>query len=399
MKLNLIGCKSNKNCNFAKFYSLLLVVKKVSENNSFNMKLKLFLILATYLVISFNINVFFYGKSHLYVANLQKDIINQVPEQFYQNSWKVFEAFHFLKDDTPTEIQKVTLSYISMVASVIKNACETWNDPSFNKYKSCKFSESCSLHRTLEKMLSDKSTTEKYLSEIQEIFDMYFDYWDFFLLANRADREVLSQMKRFAYLKTELQGKSFKKLHIHSHEKQLKKEMKNAFNTFLDLIETYHVCLEEFPELEFLEIKIGQFLNDQSFKINWNGLDQEKGISVSEVLPQVLNQIYLQLCLNNHQMIYINSILSVYPTICLLQVCIAVIFCIFPKVPLWIVLTFEIAWHYFYGKIFRRSGNIRERLPMLTFLLSTRTQHFITIPRFDTMRMYKRRRRKILTNR
>ena len=103
------------------------------------MKHRLFLILAAYFCISLRINVSFYGRSHLYVARLQQDIIDQVPEHFYLNSWSIFDVFHEMKDATPSEIQEHVSSLISLVALMIKNTCEAYNDPDYNQYlSSCK---------------------------------------------------------------------------------------------------------------------------------------------------------------------------------------------------------------------------------------------------------------------
>ena len=379
--------------------SLLLVSKKVSANNTFNMKLELFQILASYLVISFCIKEFFYGRSHLYGAKLQEDILGQVPKHLYKHSLSVLDSFHIMEGAPPSEIRKFVSGHISMVASIFKNTCEAWNHPQFNKYKSCKLSGLCSLHGTFEKMFDKELTTEKYLTKIQEIFDNHFDYWDFLLVAYRADHEFLSHKKGFTYLKAEIQENIFKKLPIDSNENELQKEMKNAFNIFLDLIESYYECLEQIPELKKMSIRLGQILNDVPIEIKLHGLAQENAlISVSEALQQFLNQLYLQLCLNNHQMIYINSIVSVFRTFWFFQVGIMIIFCFFPIVPLWIVLTFEIIWGYIYGKLFGNRGSIRKRLPILTILLSKSTEHITKIPKFDNMRMYKRRRRKIISN-
>ena len=360
------------------------------------MKHKLFLILVAYFFISLRINVFFYGKSHLYVARLQQDIIDQVPEHFYTNSWSIFDVFHEMKDATPSEIQEHVSSLISLVALMIKNTCEAYNDPDYNQYlSSCNFSGSCSLHETFEKMFANELTREKYITEIQEIFENHFDSWNFFLLPNRADQEEISQIERFAHWKAEIQENRFKKLQIESSENELTKEMKTFFNIFLDFIEAYDDCLEHFSYFlkEDLKIEVDQLLNGfKPIEIRLRGIDSKGGISVSLAFQQLLHHLYLYLCLNHHQMIYINSIVAVFSAFWFYQICIAIIFCIFPILPLWIILIFELTGHYIYKKIF---GKIRGRPPILTALLTTtRTQHIPKIPKFDTMRMYKRRKKK-----
>lgn len=140
-------------------------------------------------------------------------------------------------------------------------------------------------------------------------------------------------------------------------------------------------------------IEVDQLLNGfKPIEIRLRGIDSKGGISVSLAFQQLLHHLYLYLCLNHHQMIYINSIVAVFSAFWFYQICIGTIFCIFPIVPLWIILTFELTGHYIYGKIF---GKIRKKPPILTALLTTtRMQHVTRIPKFDTMRMYKRRKKK-----
>ena len=150
------------------------------------MEVTLIFILFSYLVISTTIFMI-YEQSHFFVIEQKKDHIGQQPKQFYKETLNIIDTFG---TGTPSEIRSSILDSISVVAFLIKNICYdiVWKDP--GAYQSCDFSIACDLHNILDKITRlNKTASEIYLLEIQDIFDNNFDYWDVFVVANKVDQE------------------------------------------------------------------------------------------------------------------------------------------------------------------------------------------------------------------
>ena len=151
------------------------------------MEVTLIFILFSYLVISTTIYRLIYEQSHFFVIEQKKDHIGQQPKQFYKETLNIIDTFG---TGTPSEIRSSILDSISVVAFLIKNICYdiVWKDP--GAYQSCDFSIACDLHNILDKKTRlNKTASEIYLIEIQNIFDDHFDYWDGFVVANKFDQE------------------------------------------------------------------------------------------------------------------------------------------------------------------------------------------------------------------
>ena len=176
---------------------------------------------------------------------------------------------------------------------------------------------------------------------------------------------------------------TFKRLQIDASDSELREEIKNTFNLMLDLIEEYYNCLQHFPTLKDLTLEINEVRSTNMEKLGkWKFGDS---------LKSYLNLLYLYLCLNHHQMIYINSFLALLSSLWWFQIGIMWIYLVFPTVPFGIALALEVIQHYAYRKIFGCACRIKKKLPILKVLTQARTPK---IPRFDNMRMYRRRRRK-----
>ena len=361
------------------------------------MKLMLIFAFFSYLVITIPIIALVYEKSHFFVVRLKEVLIDQEPKHFYTATLNTINTFRELNGDgrgTPSEIRERILDSISMVAFIIKNLCKVWKSPKSDRYqKTCDLSIACDLRSILEKRLNLKlnnKASKIYLIEVQDTFNNHFDYLDVFTVANKIDQAIKSTFRTY-----QDQGDVFQKLQIDPSDSDLRKEIKIAFNLLLDLSEAYYDCRQHFPHLEDFKMDIS-FVKLVGTTTEGNKLvkldSNQPEWKFADSLKRYLNLLYLYLCLNHHQMIYINSIVAVFSAFWFYQICIAIIFCIFPIVPLWIILIFELTGHYIYKKIF---GKIRGRPPILTALLTTtRTQHIPKIPKFDTMRMYKRRKKK-----
>ena len=363
-----------------------------------NMKLKIFLTLISYIAISLNINVLFYRKSHLYVVKLKQEVMEEVPEYFYIESWSVFDTFVQLNNDgigTPSELRKRILDSISLVAFLIKSTCNAWKELSIDKYKSCDFSASCDLLESFNKILLNETAREMYMTEIQDVFDKHFDYWDVFVLATKSDQLLLSET--FAHLKDKLQGDRFEKLPISTNESEFNREIKKVFNLFLDLTEAYYDCRQRFPDLKDFRMQLTLVAQDAHTKKELARHDtNSEGYKIAGSIQRLLNHLYLHLCLNHHEMIYINSIVAVFSAFWVGQIVIVLIFYIFPTLPFGVALTLEVIHHFVYRKMFGCACTIKKKLSILKVLAPTRKQLIIPkIPKFDNMRMYKRRKKKI----
>ena len=371
-----------------------------------NLKLLLLLTFICYLVISIPILEFIYELSHFYCVKIKEQLADQVPKQYYIETWKVIETFHELNSDgrgTPSEIQNRILNSITMVAFIIKNVCLSWKDPNLDQYKSCDFSIACDLHSLFEKMLLNKTATKPYLSEVQDIFDSHFNYWNVFVIAEKVDQEVIFESSSyFKALKAKYQEGVFENLPIGESESDLSKDVKNIFNLFLDFNEAYFDCLHQFPKLKEHKMTISYVFEGANKKkrlVKVKDNQNSEGFKMAGSLIRNFNYLYLYLCLNHHVMIYINSFVAMSSTIWWLQFGIVLIYCIFSIIPFGITLTLEVFWHYIYRKVFGCDCRIKKKLEILEILASTRPPLIKPkVPKFDNMRKYNRRRRKIASN-
>ena len=356
----------------------------------------------SYLVITIPIIALVYEKSHFFVVRLKEVLIDQEPKHFYTATLNTINTFRELNGDgrgTPSEIRERILDSISMVAFIIKNLCKVWKSPKSDRYqKTCDLSIACDLRSILDKMLNwklNKRANEIYLIEVQDTFNNHFDYLDVFMVANKIDQAIKSTFRTY-----QDQGDVFQKLQIDPSDSDLRKEIKITFNLLLDLSEAYYDCRQHFPHLEDFKMDIS-FVKEVGTTREGKKLVRLKNQpewKFAESLKRYLNLLYLYLCLNHHQMIFINSIVALLTAFWWFHIGIVLLYCVFPTVPFGIALSLEALQHYAYRKLFGCACRIKKKLSILKVLAQARTHHMPKIPKFDNMRMYKRRKRKVDSN-
>ena len=374
---------------------------------SLKMKLALFVTFFPYLVISIPIIVWVYEQSHFHVVKLGEELLKQDFKQYSNETWNIVHTFRELNGDgkgTPSEIRRRILDSISMIAFIISNLCDVWKDPTNREqYQSCDFSTAYRLHRILDKMRKpNKTESETYLFEVQDIFDNHFDYWNVFVVANKVNqKEFGSTFRIFKGKQFQDQKDIFKRLQIDTSDSKLRKEMKNTFNLFLDLSEEYYNCLQHFPDLKDYLMEVS-FMKEVGTTSEGNKImkleSNQPEWKFAESLKRNLNLLYLYLCLNHRQMIYINSTVALLSAFWWFHIGIVLLYCVFPTVPFGIALSLEAFQHYAYRKIFGCACRIKKKLSILKVLAQARRHHMPKIPKFDNMRMYKRRKRKVDSN-
>ena len=112
---------------------------------------------------------------------------------------------------------------------------------------------------------------------------------------------------------------------------------------------------------------------DKSWKYFWKTMEKLGKWKFGDSLKSYLNLLYLYLCLNHHQMIYINSFSALLSSLWWFQIGIMWIYLVFPTVPFGIALALEVIQHDAYRKIFGCACRIKKKLPILKVLTQART--------------------------
>ena len=302
--------------------------------------------------------------------------------------------------NTRSENQDLIWDHILSISKVLSSVCTAWNAkeyPMSSKYQSCNFTDPCILQNKLSKFIYRDSAT---MTEMQDIYNEFFTPFSAFEFALIVDART--QHKNFSLLDTRITrlralDKTFENVQIFrmgSKESDAAIKVNEVYKILHGYAKNYSKCDNDFPEL---------FTNgtwfikpDSQVEYHWRKtgvlLDSEsEDVAMFIILPRLFIRLCLLFSLNNFLLMFFNSNIASLINRFTYQICIVFVFYVFPSVPFSIAFTFEVLIHYAYRKISGCACKVQKKFPILKLIKLSLPFR----PRFDNMRMYKRRMRKV----
>ena len=322
--------------------------------------------------------------------------INGISEPETKNLMKFFSE---TSTNTRSENQDLIWDHISSISIVFNSTCAAWNaeeNPMSKKYQSCNFTDPCMLLDTLKVMYRDSTT----MTEMQDMYNEFFTPFSAFEFALSADAG--SQHNNFSLLDTRIRTlraldktyESIQMFRMGSRKSDVALKVNKVYGILHGYTMNYSKCFNDFPQLMTNGVYFINPSPDLEKKWRKTGvlLDSEPGnIAMFVILRRLLIRLCLLFSLNNFILMFFNSNLASLIYRFINQICIILVFCIFPRVPFSIAFTFEVLIHFAYRKISGCACKIQKKFPILKLIKLSLPFR----PRFDNMRMYKRRMRKV----
>ena len=345
----------------------------------------------------------------------------------------LMNMFHRTVLNTRSENRNLIWSHVTTMAILLSGVCDLWKKaekPISEKYQSCNFTDPCILMEKLNNMYyhSDSLKRDQYMTDMQDVYDQYFTPLSAFVFALEADSQthqnstflekltkrlrhspekdeksknieaLYRRLKKITTLK--LLDKMYDNLHIFrkgSRKGNFSDEVMEIYDILTGNIEAYSECLSKFPDLMKKDPE-KLYLSPEMEK-DWkkSGLilnTEFNDVPLIVIFRRIFIRKSLLFSLNNDNIMFVISNIASLIQCIISQLTIFLLFSSYPIVPFSLAFTIEVSAYHSYKKVFGCICRIKKKLFMLKLIKKYKMQFQL---RFATMRMYKRRMRKIQT--